>query len=344
MKQFQRIFKYFALFHCCVALHAQKTNQVFTSPSQSFASFKLMTYKGLPLLNGYEGLYEKDSNGRRTQKITGTFKYFSLLEMKYLGEYYQGLESYIPKPLKTRRVYSYANWDKTVAQYFGEQHLRKTVDRFWVPSAEFRYKKNYGSPNGRPWAGDTEIEQVQAFQKYLKSNDFKKLQNWAKSIWPEDQVTGYSVNKFKIGQYDMLAKGYWLKMESSGANGGSINLHGQLLNLSLTHKPTHDYERDFATVMGTGRNEILLEVSQSEAEKFEERLNKTVNYRRPKREVFVVQQIQLKRGRNDFVDKSFGPKREILFSYSNPNLDLYWDNGLTDKIATIDLDQVIYKN
>lgn len=332
------LMKFIFAFFVCYLSYSQSKPTVFKSPNSKFDSFELKTYNNLPLLSGSMNEVVKDENGMRVNRTTGFAKYISLLEIKYLNEYYDNLTGHNLKPIKSKsNMYPYREWNKTFEPYFGEFHLRLVIDKLWSNNSKWLYKENAFSPTrGFAWKGKTDIEKVESFQNFVSSQDFSDLRDWAKGVWPNDEIIGYFISKFTVNKYDFSANGLWLRKAD-----GNITMSSTFLTLS--HKPKAGFERDYATVLGSSNNQILLEMSIDEAEAFELKMLEYTKINRKQRFLYGVQRVKFHRGFNDNIHERFGPQKEMLFNFVDPNIEIFWDDKLTNRFTEIDLQTVFYK-
>lgn len=320
---------------------SQENKIIFQPTNNHYSTIELSTYKGLPRFGVFQqtrykpGTYQKInvSNNEEGVEIN---KYFYLLEMKYLAEYYKTLDENMPASLKLPSTGNIP--DNLKIPLFAENHLAFVVQALRTTRIENKFF--------HPWNSDgspaTSIDIVADYKEFLKT-EYVDLSAWASTLWENNELIGYRVVEVILGKYNFEGKGYFLSL---GENQNAFTLGpGGPINFDIKFKSKLDYNRDVADIL-TNKGNILFEMSESDAKILEESFSKN-NYGGRDRNAYMVLKTKMYRGMNDRIEDNafrYNPKLELLYNVISPVVEVFEDFELTKKIGDIDLEDLIFEN
>ncbi|MEB2776387.1 hypothetical protein SYJ56_13780 [Algoriphagus sp. D3-2-R+10] len=340
MNSFSKLIFFFLLVPNYFSL-AQENRIIYSPTNNHYSRIEIPTFNGLPKFGVFQqirfnpGTFQK-INVNNNEDGVEINKYFYLLELRYLAEYYKTLDENMPASLKLSSTINVP--DNLKIPLFAENHLALVVQALRTTRIENKFF--------HPWNSDgspaTSIDRVADYKEFLKT-EYVDLSAWASTLWANNELIGYRVVEVILGKYNFEGKGYFLSL---GENQNAFTLGPRPpINFDIKFKPKSDYNRDVADIL-TNKGNILFEMSESDAKILEESFSKN-NYGDRDRNAYMVLEIRMYRGINDRIeDNSFryNPKLELLYNVISPLVEVYEDFELTKKIGDIDLEDLIFEN
>lgn len=192
----------------------------------------------------------------------------------------------------------------------------------------------------RQWGGSrsSEFAQLRNFQSFSDEH-LSTLQKWASSIWEKGFQELYYVEQIKnySGKYDFKNKGYWLRLNLGYSFGqksnnlvvGSNKKPGLPFNLEYIPKSRYEKDRE--------AGEILFKISPEKAEELFSDRTGLQGYA-----VYKIKIIPNGIGLSGAL-ASRASQVDFTFNLTSPNVELYSDIELTDKIGEVSFESAIYK-
>jgi len=319
--------------------------KTYPAPSPNFITIHLQTHKN-KLRFGWQDNYfvlrdgshinHKSQNAYRiADKKSAQLKhshiaFLELLKMNLMAASYKDLDK------NKLTVYESSMYQDKRNSYDAQTHLLQLAysisnlptDRRFFCNPKFEKcmaeKENYyfkSSGSVRNWGGKNanEFRQLKTYRAYVQEN-LEELQQWAAIISSENPIDAYFVAQINhLGTYDFEHEGYWIPI-------AFINQRGFLVRFRDL-EPQNATERKLLHPNGL---KLLYAIAPDKAEDFAERTPS----------IYLVFNIKLFiEGINLRTNHGVDVKYQLL----NPNISLYRDDSLTQKIGEININSAILK-
>jgi hypothetical protein len=318
----------------------------FKPPSENFIPILLQTHKN-EIRFGQQNSYALKPDGtfishhvqpqlaKKVDKKETQLQYsrdalYELLKLKFMGNLYADMDTeFLTK--QSSNMYL-----KDKHSYYAQQHLLKLANAITSNKELYRYFCNPKMEdcaftadkdvyyykniiNGRNWGGKgaNEFQILKSYTSYVQNN-LKILQQWSRSIFPNNTIQGYYVARSILGEYDFKNKGYWI---------GNLFTQNRFLLQHYNLEPANANERKLLNPHGV---HILFKMSSSEAEKFSESSAKTIYL------VFKIK-TTLKGLEYQYT------RIKANYTLESPIIEIYKDDDLTLKIGELSVDTMITK-
>ena len=322
----------------------QGEEKVFDAPSSSFIDLSLQTHNGklrFGLQDGYyiksDGSYVKaneasyfEMDKRFSHNNASRHAFTELLKMRFKEDMFAAMDKdYFT--VRTPNMY-----DKKQKSYTGQQHVltlanalcttEQAIQFFCNPKEEdctriFPEEGYYNEPrNIRYWGGRgaSEFQKLRAYTSFVKEK-FPLVQEWAKTLYPDNKISGYYVAKTNLGTYDFKEGGYWLRTGEFSNNGFLLRWFGL--------QPSNSSERK---LMHPNGSSILLKMSPEKAEAFSE------NYQY----LFLVFDVT---GQLNGLENYRADQLKTTFTLNSSVIEIYTDDALTNRVGEIDINTMVSK-
>ncbi len=322
----------------------QGKEKVFDAPSSNFIDLSLQTHKG-KLRFGFQDGYFLKSDGSYVKANEASYfemdKRFShnnasrhafaeLLKIRFKEDMFAVMD----KDYFTERTQNM--YDKELKSYTAQQQVLALANAlctteqaitFFCNSKEedcikvFPQQGYYNDPqNIRPWGGRgaSEFQKLRAYTSFVKEK-FTLVQEWAKTLYPDNKITGYYVAKTNLGTYDFKEGGYWLHTHQFHNQGFLLRWFGL--------QPSNSSERKLVHPNGSS---ILLKMSPEKAETFSE----------THQQLFLVFEVT---AYVNGLENYRADQLKSTFTLNSPIIEIYSDDGLTNRVAEIDINTMVSK-
>lgn len=289
--------------------------KVFKAPNQNLENITLQSHKNLPRV-------DKRFLSTISREL---YKYNLLLEMKFLSEYYDKMNTETLLSIKYDKVYKIPKED--IKSAIAQNYMRRIAfnfikiehfEKFFCIPEQTCKRDKHNKNTKFKWGGirADEFDQMSRFKLFIKNNYFSDLKRWAKEI--DDEV--YMVQLQKIGSYD-FKKGEF-PITVSLPNG---------------YVPVDDAGNDLDIRSGTEPIIALIKMKENEAEEFILRNSKKKYHLKNK--VFVVSKIKYFDVHKVRLSHR-GYEPIVKFFYiNNPVIEFYEDEALTKKIGDVNINK-----
>lgn len=318
--------------------------KIYNPPSASFISLSLQTHKGklrFGVQDEYfvkadgtyvsskeEGYFEKDKQS--SHHMASKHAFMELLKMRFKKDMFEVMD----RELFTERTQNM--YDKELKSYTAQQHVlalsnalcaKTELKRFFCNEKEedcaemFKEDGYYNEPrNIRNWGGRgaSEFQKLRAYTGFVKEL-FPKVQSWGASLYPSNTLEGYYVARGVLGTYDFKEGGYWLDTNQFFNNGFLLRWNGL--------QPSNSSERKLMHPNGTF---ILFKMSPADAEAFSEK----------HQYVYLVFDVT---AYLNGVENYRADQLKTTFGLNSSTIELYSDDGLTQKVGNIDINTMVSK-
>lgn len=322
----------------------QPEEKVFDPPTPDFISLSLQAHKGKLRFGvqdeyfvkadgtyvssreeGYAEIDKKDSNNKVSKHA-----FMELLKIRFKEDMFQVMD----RELFTEREQNM--YDKELKSYTAQQHVlalantlcsKRESRRFFCNQKEedctsgFKEDGYYNEPqNIRPWGGRgaSEFQQLRAYTAFVNKH-FPTIEKWGKSLYPDNSIEGYYVARANLGTYNFKDGGYWLNTDQFYNNGFLFQWYGL--------QPSNSSERKLMHPNGTS---ILFKMAPEDAEVFSEK----------HQYLFLVLDMT---GSLNGMENYRADQLKTTFSLNSPLIEIYSDDGLTQKAGEININTMVYK-
>ena len=310
----------------------------YKAPSSSFIPLKLQAYKSklrfgeqdnyfIKLDGTYikpqdDNYFEVDKN--MNHNAMSRYAFVQLLKIRYQEDIFNTMDKELftertnnmyEKDLKSitaqnqALVFANALLDKKEQQHFFCNQKEEDC------TSKFKEDGYYGTPgNTNTWGGRgaSEFQKLRSFTNFV-SNMLPTIIEWGNSLFVGNSITGYFVGKVSLPQYDFKNQGYWLNTGNFHNNGFLLQWH----NL----QPSNTAERKLKHPNGS---QLLYKLAPKEAEAFSEKY----------KELYLV--FEVKATLNG-IENFRANRLKTLFTLVSPNVSMYVDDSLTEKIEELDI-------
>ncbi|MEM9076368.1 MAG: hypothetical protein AAGC43_04975 [Bacteroidota bacterium] len=327
-----------------VAVAQQLSEVIYESPSEEFINLSLQTYNN-KLRFGMQHNYYVNTDGsfvdnsgeayataekRTSHNVLSRHAFIELLKIRFQEEIF----SVMDRNLLTKRTQNM--YDKELKSYTAQQQVLTLANTLSTKTQKRKFFCNdkqedcaskfpengyYSIPRDvLGWAGRgaSEFQQLRAYRAFVKER-FPAIQQWGNELHKENSIEGYFVGRIRLGEYDFENEGYWLNLDA-------FQNTDFLLRWSY-FQPSNTAERILASPKGC---QILLKLSPEEAEKLAE------NHQFLLMGFSVV--VSLKG-----IENYRSNQLKTLFSLTSSKIQIFKDDGLTQKVSEIDINSMITK-
>jgi len=322
----------------------QPMEKVLDPPSADFISLSLQTHKGklrfgvqdeyfvkadgTYISSREEGYFEMDK--RSSHHMASKHAFMELLKMRFKEDMFAVMD----KDLFTERKQNM--YEEELKSLTAQQHVlalanalcntQQLIRFFCNPKEEdcvpgFPQEGYYNEPrNQRPWGGRgaSEFQKLRAYTAFV-GEKFPMVEKWGKSLYPDDILEGYYVARTNLGTYDFKEGGYWFNTHQFYNRGFLLHWYGL--------QPSNSAERNLMHPNGTS---ILFKMPPEEAEHFSEK----------HQYLYLVLDVT---GYLNGVENYRADQLKTTFSLNSPIIELYSDDGLTQKVGEIDINTMVFK-
>ncbi|MBQ4915461.1 hypothetical protein J8L85_13485 [Maribacter sp. MMG018] len=322
----------------------QGEEKVFAAPSSSFIDLSLQTHNGklrFGLQDGYyvksDGSYVKNNEAsyfemdkRFSHNNASRHAFTELLKIRFKEDMLAAMDKdYFT--VRTPNMY-----DKEQKSYTAQQHVLNLANALCTTEQAIQFFCNtkeedcgrvfpkegyYNEPrNIRYWGGRgaSEFQKLRAYTSFVKEK-FPLVQEWAKTLYPDNKINGYYVAKTYLGTYDFKEGGYWLRTGEFSNNGFLLRWFGL--------QPSNSSERKLVHPNGSS---ILLKMSPEKAETFSEKYQY----------LFLVFDVT---GQLNGLENYRADQLKTTFTLNSPVIEIYTDDALTNRVGEIDINTMVSK-
>lgn len=330
---------------------------VFKSPSKDFINFELQKHGNLPRLgaiNSYGAYtttkysYNDEMSAKMDAYNNAQSLYFLMTKMKYLSKYYKYLNHSVLYP-KSSISESQEERAKKDFQNKLQGFLETIAYRLASESGKEKYFVNpnagYGG-NALTWGGrdSDEFRKMEVYQKFVEHN-LENLMAWGQDFFLNDEFEFYLVQSLKLNNYNFEKQAYEVRLPRNGLKeiGVSSKYNGDIRNPFGEYVPQNEFEYNLNENAFLGHHFTLLKLSPSEAKEIKESLSDYSGYKAGSQKVvFMVRKVKVEaiaqrrtlKPKDDSLDYQ---EQEFSFSFSEPFAEFYSDEGLKNKIGTVQI-------
>ena len=308
------------------------------APNQNLMSFEIQKFRNLPrygepstycIYDGTNGKAVDDEIELQVKdKITeigdNVRRYYHLLEMKFMGNYYNKMQLDLPTNIKSSNKSS----ENKIAQNYLLQlgymiSAKEAFPNYFCNRSQKceESKRRFGEfPK---WGGllADEFESIECYRKFINDN-FSDLKTWSNQLTND----GYFVQKVVLESYDFTSQGFPVDIYPTAPVEGTV---GAFI-------PKQDYEK-WMRIPNAGiirHYKGILKVPQAEAKPLIEKTKRTL---------YAVYKIQYYGMRDNFKELSSAYRNfnnvDFLYNLVSPTVELFVDDSLTKKIGEITIQQ-----
>ena len=310
------------------ALKAQNSDKsdvlLYEAPSEKFRDINLQSHKELPRFGHINHYTRFGPNGKPMRSDMSTMNklktislgyrnYYNLLTFKYMSDLYEDMDKERLTAVSDRN-----KTEKNANSYAAQQHLMKIVRSLYTDD---RYKNGF--------QGSNTFETLRNYKTFI-NEEFSDIQKWSSALFKEGTKVGYLVSILNLGSYDFDKSGYWIIISFNTIADGTTSTR-------IAFDPKTAYGEDLLNKMKAISKrtplEVFLPLDPANAEKLVES-----NTRR----LYLVKKIAL-----TYANVQTAGNRTVLnlnYHLKSPILDIYEDEGLTIKIASLSMEDLTFKN
>lgn len=328
-----------------VMASAQQVDEIlYNAPAAEFINLRLQTHNN-KLRFGVQGNYYLNADGsfvdnvgkafseaekRASHNVISRHAFVELLKIRFQEELFSVMDNDLlttrAQNMYERELKSYTAQQQVLTlanalcattqkkRFFCNEKAEDCANRF----REGYYYGGYGSTLTWGGRGASEFQRLRAYTTFVKEL-FPKIQQWGNGLHKENSAEGYFVGRIRLGKYDFKNGGYWLDLKAFQNTDFLLRWH--------QFQPSNTAERKLASPKGC---QILLALSPGEAEKLTEK----------HQFLFVVFNVVVS---FEGIDNYKANQLKTLFNLGSPQIEIFKDENLTQKISEITINTMITK-